>query len=64
MKKMKEGLPSSPLDKGAFFATQPTSIQLSEVPIRLIPILIGFGVELQSNFPFIFNLLSSQPEVL
>jgi hypothetical protein len=28
-----EGLPSPPLDEGAFFATQTTSIQLSEVLI-------------------------------
>ena len=26
-----EGLPSPPLDEGAFFATQPTSMELSQV---------------------------------
>ncbi|KAA8546555.1 hypothetical protein F0562_002706 [Nyssa sinensis] len=26
-----EGLPSPPLDEGAFFATQPTSIELSQI---------------------------------
>jgi hypothetical protein len=28
-----EGLPSPPLDEGAFFAPQPTSIELSQVHI-------------------------------
>lgn len=52
-----EGLPSPPLDEGAFFATQPTSIQLSEVRMWYIPAMcyhIWFDVELQSNFEFIF----------
>ena len=31
-----EGLPSPPLDVGAFFATQPTSMELSEVLLFLI----------------------------
>jgi hypothetical protein len=31
-----EGLPSPPLDEGAFFATQPTSMELSEVHILFL----------------------------
>jgi hypothetical protein len=31
-----EGLPSPPLDDGVFFATQPTSMELSEVHILFL----------------------------
>ena len=40
-----EGLPSPPLDEGAFFATQPTSMELSEVCF-----LVSFFLEEVSKF--------------
>lgn len=54
-----EGLPSPPLDEGAFFAPETTAIKLSEVLIYLLLASNGFCVERQSNFSCYFLPLSS-----
>uniref|UniRef100_A0A0E0PMI1 TFIIS N-terminal domain-containing protein n=1 Tax=Oryza rufipogon TaxID=4529 RepID=A0A0E0PMI1_ORYRU len=59
-----EGLPSPPLDEGAFFATQTTAIQLSEVLIFVCSWYLNcFGPEHNSNFALLFFFLLHLPDL-
>ena len=54
---VEEGLPSPPLDVGAFFATQPTSMELSQVLFLILFHLFFFIFIVKRTFFYVCGLI-------